>query len=375
MKPIDESNIYSVSALNHAANTLLSEQLGLVWVTGEISNLSRPSSGHIYFSLKDDQAQVRCALFRFQHQQIDFQLEHGQAVVVQAQVGLYESRGDFQLIVSRIQLAGVGKLQAAFEKLKKELEKKGWFDEKYKKPLPTFPKQVGIITSATAAALQDILKVLKKRFAGLPIVIYPTLVQGDLAANQIAAAIQIANQRAECDVLLLARGGGSLEDLWPFNELVVATAIFDSKIPIITGIGHQTDFTIAGFVADVRAPTPSAAAEIISQDRVELAQRIDQLETQLLRTMRFILRDKASQLTSVNDIKKLLSQKIKSYREMITHLAHTLDTLNPVKILQRGFSVTRDKNNHVIKSAKQVTSGDQLQTQFVDGVIASIAQK
>ena len=375
MKPIDESNIYSVSALNHAANTLLSEQLGLVWVTGEISNLSRPSSGHIYFSLKDDQAQVRCALFRFQHQQIDFQLEHGQAVVVQAQVGLYESRGDFQLIVSRIQLAGVGKLQAAFEKLKKELEKKGWFDEKYKKPLPTFPKQVGIITSATAAALQDILKVLKKRFAGLPIVIYPTLVQGDLAANQIAAAIQIANQRAECDVLLLARGGGSLEDLWPFNELVVATAIFDSKIPIITGIGHQTDFTIADFVADVRAPTPSAAAEIISQDRVELAQRIDQLETQLLRTMRFILRDKASQLTSVNDIKKLLSQKIKSYREMITHLAHTLDTLNPVKILQRGFSVTRDKNNHVIKSAKQVTSGDQLQTQFVDGVIASIAQK
>ena len=375
MKPIDESNIYSVSALNHAANTLLSEQLGLVWVTGEISNLSRPSSGHIYFSLKDDQAQVRCALFRFQHQQIDFQLEHGQAVVVQAQVGLYESRGDFQLIVSRIQLAGVGKLQAAFEKLKKELEKKGWFDEKYKKPLPTFPKQVGIITSATAAALQDILKVLKKRFAGLPIVIYPTLVQGDLAANQIAAAIQIANQRAECDVLLLARGGGSLEDLWPFNELVVATAIFDSKIPIITGIGHQTAFTIADFVADVRAPTPSAAAEIISQDRVELAQRIDQLETQLLRTMRFILRDKASQLTSVNDIKKLLSQKIKSYREMITHLAHTLDTLNPVKILQRGFSVTRDKNNHVIKSAKQVTSGDQLQTQFVDGVIASIAQK
>src|SRR3989338_389773 len=375
MKPIDESNIYSVSALNHAANTLLSEQLGLVWVTGEISNLSRPSSGHIYFSLKDDQAQVRCALFRFQHQQIDFQLEHGQAVVVQAQVGLYESRGDFQLIVSRIQLAGVGKLQAAFEKLKKELEKKGWFDEKYKKPLPTFPKQVGIITSATAAALQDILKVLKKRFAGLPIVIYPTLVQGDLAANQIAAAIQIANQRAECDVLLLARGGGSLEDLWPFNELVVATAIFDSKIPIITGIGHQTDFTIADFVADVRAPTPSAAAEIISQDRVELAQRVDQLETQLLRVMRFILRDKQSQLVSVIDLKKLFTQKIKSYREMITHLAHTLDTLNPVKILQRGFSVTRDKNNHVIKSAKQVTSCDQLQTQFVDGVIASIAQK
>lgn len=375
MKTIDESNIYSVSALNHAANALLSGKLGVIWVTGEISNLSRPSSGHLYFSLKDDQAQVRCALFRFQHNQIDFQLTHGQAVVVQAQVGLYEPRGDFQLIVSRIQLAGAGKLQAAFEKLKKELEKKGWFDEKYKKPLPAFPKQVGVITSETAAALHDILNVLKKRFAGLPIVIYPTLVQGDLAANQIAAAIQIANQRAECDVLLLARGGGSLEDLWSFNELIVATAIFESKIPIITGIGHQTDFTIADFVADVRAPTPSAAAEIISQDRVELAQRVDQLETQLLRVMRFILRDKQSQLASVIDLKKLFMQKIKSYRETIAHLARALDTLNPLKILQRGFSVTRDKNNRVIKSVKQVAPGDSLQTQFVDGMITSIAQK
>src|SRR3990167_8589651 len=198
---INESPIYSVSELNHEGSVLLSTHFEIVWVSGEISNLSRPSSGHIYFSLKDDNAQVRCACFRFQQQKIDFTLENGQEIIVRAQVALYEARGDFQLIVSEIKLAGAGKLQIAFEKLKKELEKAGLFDEKYKKPLPLFPKHIGIITSPTAAALRDILKVLKKRFSSIPVMIYPTLVQGDLAAAQIASSIQAANQQNLCDTL------------------------------------------------------------------------------------------------------------------------------------------------------------------------------
>src|SRR3990167_8481765 len=282
----DPNNIYSVSKLNAESAVLLSTHFGFIYVTGEISNLSRPSSGHLYFSLKDDQAQIRCALFRFQHQKMDFALENGQEIIVQAKVSLYEPKGDYQLIVSSIQLAGAGKLQIAFEQLKKELEKAGLFDEKHKKPLPLFPKQIGVITSPTAAALQDILKVLKKRFPSMPVIVYPTQVQGNLAAAQIAAAIQQANQHNVCDVLILARGGGSIEDLWSFNEKIVAQAIFDSVIPIVTGIGHQTDFTIADFVADVRAPTPSAAAEMVSPDRDELLLQISHQQQRLFHLMR-----------------------------------------------------------------------------------------
>ncbi|OGT26005.1 MAG: hypothetical protein A3I77_02985 [Gammaproteobacteria bacterium RIFCSPLOWO2_02_FULL_42_14] len=363
---------YTVSRLNREANALLSGNFGAVSVIGEVSNVSRPSSGHLYFSLKDDQAQIRCAFFRFQHATTDFVLEHGQQIIVQAQVGLYEPRGDFQLIVTRIQLAGAGKLQIAFDQLKKKLEKQGLFDEKHKKPLPLFPKQIGVITSASAAALRDVLKVLKKRFLSIPVIIYPTLVQGELAANNIASAIQIANARAECDVLILARGGGSLEDLWPFNEEIVAHAIFKSVIPIITGIGHQTDFTIADFVADVRAPTPSAAAEIASPDRQALAQRLDQHEKHLMRVMQFVLRDKKSQMISIHDLEKMLRQKIKAAKETLTHLKQTLTALNPRNILKRGYSITRNqKTGQLIRHAKEVSPNDMMITQLSDGEILS----
>lgn len=395
MKIAENSVIYRVSDLNRDANTLLTQHFDRIFVSGEVSNLSRPASGHLYFSLKDERAQIRCALFRFQHQQINFALENGQQVIVCAQVNLYEPRGDFQLIVSDVQLAGLGQLQIAFEKLKTELEKRGWFDEKNKKPIPSFPKHIGVITSPTAAALQDILKVLKKRSPHIPVLIYPTLVQGNLAATEIAAAIARANQEKLCDVLILARGGGSLEDLWSFNEENVARAIFESSIPIITGIGHQTDFTIADFVADVRAPTPSAAAEIAAPDQTELTATLTHYYQRLLHTLRAQLKNaqahllhlekrlqhpgeklrlQAQQLDQLeNNLTRLMKFKLMASQEKILHLSQLLDNLSPLKILQRGFSITKNKQTgKLIARCSDITAGDHVITQLSDGEIESV---
>ena len=268
----EERDIYTVSDLNARARVILEECFKTIWVSGEISNLAKPNSGHLYFSLKDERAQVRCAFFRNSQRGLRFTPENGQHVLVQAQVSFYAARGDFQLIVSQMEMAGAGALQVAFEQLKQRLHKEGLFSQAHKKKLPLFPKCLGIITSPTGAAIRDILKVLQRRFSSIPIIIYPTLVQGDKAADQISMAIQRATQRKECDVLILARGGGSLEDLWPFNEEKVARAMFHCPIPIVTGIGHEIDVTIADFVADQRASTPSAAAEMVSPNQQEQMQ-------------------------------------------------------------------------------------------------------
>ena len=393
---MNDRPIYTVSSLNAESAALLSDHFGFIYVMGEISNLSRPSSGHLYFSLKDENAQIRCALFRFQHQKIDFQIENGQEIIVQAKVSLYEPRGDYQLIISNIQLAGAGKLQIAFEQLKKELEKAGLFDEQHKKPLPLFPKQIGVITSPTAAALQDILKVLKKRFPSMPVIVYPTQVQGNLAAAQIAAAIQQANQHNVCDVLILARGGGSIEDLWSFNEKIVAQAIFDSVIPIVTGIGHQTDFTIADFVADVRAPTPSAAAEMVSPDRDELLLQISHQQQRLFHLMRTSIQfhqhhllqlqkrlqhpkekinQQAQRLDQLeNNLKRVMQFIFSRHRERLAHSAHALETLSPLSVLQRGFSITYLKTKKVVQSCCDVKAGDHLITRVSDGEIESVVK-
>jgi exodeoxyribonuclease VII large subunit len=259
-----EKTILTVSKLNRAARYLLEDNFLLVWVEGEISNLTIASSGHMYFSLKDEGAQIRCALFRMSAQKLAFQPKNGMQVLLRGRVSLYEARGDYQLIAEEMEEAGDGALQRAFEALKSRLAEEGLFEIVHKKSLPSLPQRIGVITSPTGAAIRDILSVLKRRFASIPIIIYPVLVQGAEAAGQIAQALKLANQREECDVLILSRGGGSLEDLWPFNEEIVARAIYDSQIPIISGIGHEIDFTIADFVADHRAPTPSAAAELVS---------------------------------------------------------------------------------------------------------------
>jgi exodeoxyribonuclease VII large subunit len=266
--------IFTVSRLNAEVRLLLENEMGIVWLVGEMSNFSAPVSGHWYFSLKDSRAQVKCAMFKGNNRRVTFKPANGNQVLVKARLSLYEPRGDYQLIVESMQPEGDGRLQQEFDKLKIQLASEGLFAQAKKQLLPENPTRVGIITSKTGAALHDILNVLKRRDPTLPIVIYPTMVQGEEAAIKIAQAIGRANSRNECDVLIVGRGGGSLEDLWCFNNEIVARTIAASEIPIISAVGHEIDVTIADFVADVRAPTPSAAAELVSRDQTHKLQAI-----------------------------------------------------------------------------------------------------
>lgn len=275
--------VLTVSELNRMARRALEMQLPLLWVEGEVSNFTRAASGHWYFSLKDTDAQVRCVMFRGRNQFADFTPANGDHVEVRALPSLYEARGEFQLGAESIRRAGAGRLYEAFLKLKTQLEAEGLFDARNKRPLPRYPRSIGIVTSPQAAALHDVLTALSRRMPGLPVILYPTPVQGAGAGARIAAAIRTAGTRNECDVLLVCRGGGSLEDLWAFNDEAVARAIAASPVPVISGVGHETDFTLADFAADLRAPTPTAAAELASPVRAELQQQLEQLARQIER--------------------------------------------------------------------------------------------
>ena len=261
--------VYTVSRLNREARRLIEDHLGTIWVEGEISNLARPSSGHLYWSMKDENAQLRCAMFRQHNRLLRFTPANGQQVLARGRVSLYESRGEFQLVVEYLEAAGEGLLRRRFEALKNRLAAEGLFDPQRKRVAPRLPRRIGIVTSPSGAAVRDVLSVLARRFPAVPALIYPTPVQGEGAADEIARALALAGARAECDLLILTRGGGSLEDLWAFNEEAVARAIDAAEIPIIVGVGHEIDFTIADFVADVRAPTPSGAAELAVPDQVQ----------------------------------------------------------------------------------------------------------
>ncbi len=298
--------IYTVSRLNREARFLLECSFPSLWVEGEISGFKAHSSGHWYFSLKDQNAQVRCAMFRPQNRYLNFLPKDGMQVITKVRVSLYEGRGDYQLIAEWMEEAGEGKLRQEFEALKKRLAEAGLFDVAHKKSLPAFPQSIGIITSPTGAAIKDILSVLKRRYACVPVIIYPTLVQGDTAAVNIIQAIEQANHRKECDVLILARGGGSLEDLWCFNDERVAKAIFHSHLPIVSGVGHEIDFTIADFVADLRAATPSAAAELVVPEQIKLIEMLTYNEKQLIR----LIQQKITQLQQhITWIQKHLQQQ------------------------------------------------------------------
>ena len=334
-------DILSVSQLASSVRKTLEQNYPLNWVEGEISNLATPASGHIYFSLKDPNAQVRCAMFKMRKRLLDFEPENGMQVLVRAKVGLYEARGDFQLIIEHMEEAGDGAMRREYEALKRRLRNEGLFESQHKQSIPKIPSQIGIITSPTGAAIHDMLTVLKRRFPSIPVLIYPVAVQGETAAKKISKAIKLANTRNECDVLIVSRGGGSLEDLWAFNDEHLAHTIFNSKIPIVSAVGHEIDFTIADFVADVRAPTPSAAAELLSPDRNEWLQRLNSLSRRLLASMQ----NRVSQNSQRID---WLSQRITSPQQRLKQTSQRIHDLQQ-RILRAKDSQHQYKNQKLQK--------------------------
>ncbi|WP_419205348.1 exodeoxyribonuclease VII large subunit [Photobacterium leiognathi] len=354
------SRIYTVSSLNAQVRLILENEMGVVWLIGELSNFSMPVSGHWYFTLKDSRAQVKCAMFKGSNRHVTFKPGNGNQVLVKARLSLYEPRGDYQLIIESMQPEGDGRLQQQFEQLKMSLAAEGLFAQSLKKSLPEQPKRVGIITSKTGAALHDILHVLQRRDPSLPIVIYPTMVQGEGAAISIAQAIGRANARQECDVLIVGRGGGSLEDLWAFNEEIVARTIAASQIPIVSAVGHEVDVTIADFVADVRAPTPSAAAELISRDMTHQTQLLDRKRQQLRHAITAYLSQSLRQTTQLqhrlerqhpqlrlnlqqqhlDEISQRLTQamarKLQKHQQYIEHNNYKLSLYSPASLVRNA---------------------------------------
>lgn len=355
--PSLQRDIISVTQLNRRARQLLETHMPLLWVEGEISNLACPSSGHWYFTLKDATAQVKCAMFRNRNMYVRNPPQHGQQVLVRARVSLYEGRGDYQLIVEHMEDAGEGALQRAFEALKAQLHQEGLFDAATKRPLPALPRHIGVITSPTGAAIRDILHVTARRFPSIPISVFPVAVQGSEAAGQIVRALHTANQLSDCDLLIVGRGGGSLEDLWPFNEESVARAIYHSRIPVISAVGHEVDFTIADFVADVRAPTPSAAAEIATPNGVEMLQQFYGYEVLLEESMRRRLKRNQERLTALSArlqhprqklqaqaqhldnleirLRQVMHRKLQQQQHRLSHLSLRHEALNPVNTLRQ----------------------------------------
>lgn len=335
--PSSSRDIYTVSRLNREVRTILETAFPLLWIEAELSNFARPASGHWYFSLKDEAAQVKCAMFKNRNQLVKVLPANGKQVLVRARIGLYEPRGDYQLIIEHMEEAGDGALRRQFDLLKNKLADEGLFNSAHKKEIPENVTRVGIVTSATGAAIHDILTTLKRRFPMQRTIIYPVPVQGKGASKKIANAITKANKRKEIDVLIIARGGGSLEDLWEFNEEVVARAIYDSKLPIVTGIGHEVDFTIADFVADQRAATPTAAAELISPDRYQQLQQLSSIESRFIYLIQKNLQQKQQQVD-------WLQKRLRHPKEQLHTLKNKLQQLERRNI--RSIANTLEKAHH-----------------------------
>ena len=389
-------DIYTVSRLNQDVRALLEGEFPALWVEGEVSNLSRPSSGHLYFSLKDTRAQIRCALFQNRAFLFRDCPRNGQHVLVRGRISLYEPRGDFQIIVEYVEEAGAGALRRAYDELRLKLEREGLFAPERKRPLPRFPRRIGVITSPSGAAIRDVLTTLRRRCPSVPVLLYPAPVQGDGAAERIASMIRLATERRDCDVLLLARGGGSLEDLQAFNTEVVVRAIFDCPIPLVTGIGHETDVTIADFAADLRAATPTAAAELASSDRLEglrrvrlLAERLDgalqrRLAEQRLRLAeltrrldraqpRHRLRDRAQRLDDLDQrLRAAMRQRLETAAQRLRSLSSHLHALSPLATLDRGYAIVRRlPTGEILRRADAVHIGDVVEALLSQGRLHS----
>lgn len=384
--------VLTVSQFNRKVQALIEGRVPLAWIEGEISNLAAPASGHLYFTLKDNDSQVRAAMFRTRSRFVSVKPRNGLLVRVQARATLYLPRGDYQLIVEHMEEAGIGALQRAFEQLKAKLAAEGLFAPERKREIPRFPRTVGVVTSSAGAAIHDILTVLRRRAPWIDVVVYPTLVQGREAATQIADAIEVANARAECDVLIVGRGGGSLEDLWPFNEEIVARAIADSEIPVISAVGHETDFSIADFVADLRAPTPSAAAERVAPDRAALHTQAENALRTMTRRLDAVLREAAGRLALARKSLVRPDHKLREYRQTLDELelragralrarlaeqqqalesaAARLNTVSPLATLARGYAIVRDAQGAVLKNAVDVPVGAAVNARLANGSLA-----
>ncbi len=391
-----ERPILGVGQLVAGLQRLLEEQVGRVWVVGEISNLHSARSGHHYFTLKDEDGQMRAALFRGNASRVRFELEEGLEVVAEAEVSIYAVRGDLQLIVRSLEPRGVGALQLAFEQLRKRLAAAGLFDQARKRPIPRHPRRIALVTSPTSAPLRDVLKVAGRRFPATPILISPTLVQGEEAPRQIAEAIERLTRVDDVDVILVVRGGGSLEDLFAFNSEIVARAIADSAIPIIAGVGHETDTTIADLVADLRAPTPSAAAMQALPDRVELARLVDRDLGRLisaarqrlagdslrLARLREVLRARSPQarlalaktraLRATTAALQAIQRHLDRHRRQLIEAAVRLDALSPLAVLGRGYALVRHQaEGWIVRSASELQVGDRLDVRFGSGRVGA----
>jgi exodeoxyribonuclease VII large subunit len=392
-----QAPVLSVSQLLRSVREVLERRFPLQWISGEVSNLRPAASGHLYFTLKDETAQVDCVMFKGRAAHLDWDLADGQRVEARALVTLYEPRGRFQLNVEAMRRAGLGPLFERFLKLKAKLEKEGLFDQDAKRPVPEYPRRIGVVTSLAAAALRDVLTTLRRRNPAIPVIVYPAPVQGEGAAAKLVQALAAANRRAECDVLLLVRGGGSIEDLWQFNEEIVARAIRASGIPVVAGIGHETDFTIADFAADERAPTPTAAAELVSPPREALLARVAENG---LRISRETLRRIEYAMQTVDALARRLvhpAERLRTSRQNLVHLAARLSAamkhefsrfqsliekheavlagLDHQTVLARGYSLTVNERREIVRNPSMVALGERIVTTLAAGEIESEVKK
>ncbi|MFL6276279.1 MAG: exodeoxyribonuclease VII large subunit [Blastocatellia bacterium] len=386
----------SVSELTARIKILLEGEFLELWIEGEISNYRRHTSGHWYFTLKDEGAMLRCASFRMQNRMIRFMPEDGLVVRAHGRLSLYEARGEYQLIIEYMEPVGVGALQLGFEQLKRRLAAEGLFDTERKRPLPLLPRCIGVVTSPTGAAVRDILRVIRRRNEAMNVLIAPARVQGDGAAREIVRAIELLNEREEVDVIIVGRGGGSVEDLWCFNEEAVARAIFDSRVPIISAVGHETDFTVADFVADLRASTPSAAAEIVTAARDEISARLTGLREDMAAALRYRLleqRNRVQELQAsrafddvhtrirraaqrfdeaVYAMETAMRQRLTQAGERFAVSSGKLHSLSPLAVLGRGYSIATDSQGRIIKRAADVQPGERLRLRVADGEMECI---
>lgn len=393
----EEPYLYTITEITQKIKALIEGNFGDIWVIGEISNFKTSHSGHLYFSLKDSNSSLRAVLFKGNLPNIDFKIEDGMMVRAHGYLSVYEPRGEYQIVLDYMEPAGFGALYIAFERLKERLRKEGLFDPSRKRPIPPFPEVIGVITSPTGAAIRDILNVIERRFPGVRILIYPVRVQGSGAAVEIAEAIQFMNTyEPKPDVLLVGRGGGSIEDLWPFNEEIVARSIYHSKIPIISCVGHETDFTIADFVADLRAPTPSAAAELVVQSKEDLLERLISIKTRFNNRMASIISNltlrfkhlvespvftrpynRVNELFQMVDdycmrMGSLVSWHLEKNEGRVNLLAYRLRNLNPMVILARGYSITfKHPGNEIVRDVAQLVKEENIRVKVYKGELIS----